>query len=379
MTSNIRARDALGVRRSAMKRVRWCVPPITNADRKQVGEALKKRMLTNGGRVREFEERFGEWCGGGEAVAVSSCMAALHLAALVLGLQPGDEVIVPALTHVATANAPVLAGCRPVFVDVHPSSGNLDNNLIEAAITHRTRAVFLQHHVGLPAYMGSTLDIARRHGLRVVEDCATALGATHSGKHVGLLGDVGCFSFHPKKQLTTGEGGMFLTKHAELADKARRLRSFGYGEDAYGGICGPGLNYRMTEFQAVLGTCQLARMGKMLAARHANMMHLKHSLGHLEHFCSPYGFTFFVPPPHSRASVRHSLTVAGIETSIHYPAPIPDLDWYRENHPQPGPWPHARRLSAETITLPVGPHLTSVHVNLAASAVLAALQERKAA
>lgn len=377
--TNVRARDALGVRRSAMKRVRWCVPPITNTDRKLVGEALKKRMLTNGGKVREFEERFSEFTGGGEAVAVSSCMGALHLAALALDLGREDEVLVPALTHTATANAVCLGGAIPTFVDVHPSSGNLDNNLIEAAITPQTKAIFLQHHVGGPAYMGSTMDIARRHNLLVVEDCATALGATHSGKHVGLLGDIGCFSFHPKKHLTTGEGGMVLTKHVELAEKIRKLRSFGYGEDAYGGIIQPGLNYRMTEFQAVLGARQLMRLPAMLTVRLRNLSMLKKRLGHLRHFGSSYGFTFFVPDGISRAEVRQQLTLEEIESSIHYPCPIPDIPWYKQHFPQAREFPHARLLSQRTITLPVGPHLTEEHVNIMADAVERAIEPKAAA
>lgn len=336
--------------------IRWCRPQIEEADRKIVNETLKKRFLANGGKVIEFQERFEEYIGGGRALATSSCMAALHMAAILLDLKPGDEVLVPALTHVATAHAVEQVGANCVFIDAHIESGNMDNANIERRVGSRTRAIFLVHYLGIPGYMRSIMDIARRHNLRVVEDCATALGTSHLDRHVGLIGDIGCFSFHVKKHLTTGgEGGMFVTKHQEIADRALKLRSFGYGADAYGDVESVGLNYRMTEMQAALGTAQLARMPDLMAARVANLRALAKAID-LPKMGSSYGLTVLLPENVDRDAVKKRLQDRDIETAIHYPRPIPDLAYYRRKYGEQE-FPVARYISAHGLTLPVGPHL----------------------
>lgn len=349
--------------------IRWCQPQIEEPDRQAVHDILRKQFLANGGKVIEFQERFEEYIGGGRALAVSNCMAALHMAVILLKLRPGDEVLVPALTHVATAHAVELVGAKPVFVDAHIESGNMDNRLIERAITKRTRAIFLVHYIGIPAYMRSTMDIARRHNLRVVEDCATALGTSHNDTHVGLIGDIGCFSFHVKKHLTTGgEGGMLVTKHQELADEAVKLRSFGYGADAYGDVEMPGLNYRMTEMQAALGTAQLGRLPQTMTARSANLKELSRHLCGLPRMGSSYGMTIFIPENVSRDLVKKRLADQDIDTAVHYPKPIPDLAYYRKKYGEQE-FPVARYISSHGLTLPVGPHLWPEQMKLMAERV----------
>jgi perosamine synthetase len=358
--------------------VKWCRPQINAEDRKAVDEILRSRFLANGGKVIEFQERFEEYIGGGRAIATSSCMAALHMAAILLDLKPGDEVLVPALTHVATGHAVELSGARPVFVDAHVESGNMDNSYIERSITKHTKAIFLVHYIGIPAYMRSTMDIARRHNLRVVEDCATALGTSHIDTHVGLIGDIGCFSFHVKKHITTGgEGGMLITKHPHIAERAFALRSFGYGQDAYGDVFSPGLNYRMTEMQAALGTAQLARMPDLMAARVANLKELAKHLKGMPCMGSSYGMSVILPEGSDRDWIKKRLQDRDIETAVHYPKPIPDLAYYRNKYGKQD-FPVARLISARSITLPVGPHLWPEQMAMMATKLHEAIDEDRA-
>jgi dTDP-4-amino-4,6-dideoxygalactose transaminase len=213
-------------------------------------------------------------------VAVSSCTAALHLALVVAGIGAGDEVLCPSLSFIATANAIVHAGGIPVFVDVDEQTYNIDPQCIESAITSKTRAILVVHQIGLPAAVDEITDIARRHGLIVIEDAACAIGAEYKGRRIGTpLGLMACFSFHPRKILTTGEGGMVTTAHQDLAARLRRLRQHAMSVsdvarhtsstvviERYDEI---GYNYRMTDLQAALGLVQLARLDTMLERRRA--------------------------------------------------------------------------------------------------------------
>ena len=249
-------------------------------------EVLHGDILTHGPQTKAFEQEFAGFVGGGaQCVAVSSCMAALHLAYLTLGIGPGDEVLVPAQTHVATVHAVEAVGARPVFVDCRPETGNIDPDRLESLVTERTRAIGLVHFIGIPCEMDAIMDVASRHNLRVVEDCALAVGAKYKGKHVGLIGDAGCFSFYPVKHITTGEGGMFVSRHKELAEKATKVRGFGvdrsYAQRAASGMYDVtcwGLNYRMSEIQAALGRVQLSRVGEILERRCRNFRALKQAL-----------------------------------------------------------------------------------------------------
>ncbi len=242
--------------------------------------ALRSGWVSQGPRVAEFEARFAEYVGASCAVAVSSCTTALHLALLAAGVKPGDEVLCPSLSFIATANAIVYAGATPVFVDVDGATYNIDPEGIEKAITPRTRAILLVHQVGLPAALAEIREIAGRHGLVVVEDAACAIGAEYHGERIGLPhAAIACFSFHPRKVLTTGEGGMITTADEELAARMRRLRQHGMTVsdiarhsaskvtiESYDEV---GFNYRMTDLQAAVGLVQLRRLDEMLAKRRA--------------------------------------------------------------------------------------------------------------
>jgi dTDP-4-amino-4,6-dideoxygalactose transaminase len=243
-------------------------------------EVLRSGWISQGPKVAEFEKRFAAYVGAAEAVAVSSCTAALHLTLLAAGIQPGDEVICPSLSFIATANAIVHAGATPVFADIDLASYNLDPARVEEAITPRTRAILAVHQVGLPCALRELNGIAQRHGLILIEDAACAIGSEYQGERIGKPHSLmACFSFHPRKILTTGEGGMITTSDPELASRLRRLRQHAMGVsdlvrhsasrvvvETYDEV---GYNYRMTDLQAAVGLVQLGRLDDMLARRRA--------------------------------------------------------------------------------------------------------------
>lgn len=232
-----------------------------------------------GGFVRQFEEDFARFCGCRHAVAVSSGTAALHLALLALGIGPGDEVVVPALTFVATANAVTYTGARPVFADVEATTWNIDPGEIDRLITRRTKAVLPVHLYGHPADMDPILDVARARGLHVVEDAAEAHGARYKERVAGTIGELGCFSFYGNKILTTGEGGMVVGDRAELIERVRLLRD--HGMDPPHSYRHPvvGYNYRMTNLQAAVGVAQLGKVAAILQAKERIARHYAARLG----------------------------------------------------------------------------------------------------
>ncbi len=209
-----------------MRKIPFGKPWITDAERNAVLGVLAGDVLTHGPQAHEFEKEFAAAVGGGHALTLSNGTAALHLAYWQLGIGAGDEVIVPAQTHVATVHAVEVMGARPVFCDCDLETGNMQPNAIEALITPRTRAIGLVHFLGIPCDMPAIMKIAAKHNLKVVEDCALALGTYVGDVHAGLFGDAGTFSFHPVKHITTGDGGMLITKHADLAQKISKARAF---------------------------------------------------------------------------------------------------------------------------------------------------------
>jgi dTDP-4-amino-4,6-dideoxygalactose transaminase len=228
--------------------------------------------------VQEFERRFADLCGVEHAVAATSCTTALHLAIAALGAGPGDEVVVPAFTWVATANAVAYTGATPVFCDVSLDTFNLDPEAMAAAVTERTVGLLPVHLFGLAADMTAVAAVAARHGLWVVEDAACAVGTRQGGRHAGAFGDAGCFSFHPRKTLTTGEGGMLVTGDETLAARARSLRDHAASRSGHARHAAArafeladhdevGFNYRMTDLQAAVGCAQVERAEWLLGER----------------------------------------------------------------------------------------------------------------
>lgn len=263
-----------------MTRIPITKPDFDASDREAVLKPLDSGWVVQGPFVRQFEEQFSAFTGAACSVATSSCTTALHLAVRCLNLKPGDEVIVPAFTWISTANVVEYAGARPVFCDIDLATFNLDGHLLEALVTPRTVGIIPVHLFGQCANMDAILALARRRGLWVVEDAACGLGARQRGRHAGTFGEVGCFSFHPRKSITTGEGGMLTTSSPVVDRLARSLRDHGgsvsdlerhtaRGAPLLGGFEHLGYNYRMTDIQAALGCSQLARAERMLKARAA--------------------------------------------------------------------------------------------------------------
>lgn len=246
-------------------------PSLGEKELEYLTDCLKSGWISSlGGYIVRFEEKFSRYCGARYGLATSSGTTALHLALATLGIGPGDEVLIPTLTFIATANAVVYCGAKPVFVDSEPSTWNMDPSRIEEKITPRTRAIIPVHVYGHPCDMDPILEIARMHGLFVIEDAAEAHGAQYKGRKVGSLGDFGCFSFYGNKIITTGEGGMVLTNDEKLAKKASLLRDHAMSEEKRYWHLEIGFNYRMTNLQAAIGLAQMEKIESFIEKKRQN-------------------------------------------------------------------------------------------------------------
>jgi len=282
-------------------------PYFGQEEEQAVLEALRSGWVSQGPKVAEFEKRFAEYVGTKHAIAVSSCTTALHLAMVVSGVKEGDEVLCPSFSFIATANCIRYVGARPVFVDIDPATYNLDPNRIEDAITPRTRAILVVHQIGLPAAMDEINAIAARKGLLVIEDAACAIGSEYRGQRIGRPHSLlSCFSFHPRKILSTGEGGMITTNDEQMAARLRTLRQHAMTVsdlarhssskvmiESYAEV---GYNYRMTDLQAALGLVQLQRLDGFIARR--RMLAERYTRALL-----PLGWLL---PPHEPSECRHN-------------------------------------------------------------------------
>jgi perosamine synthetase len=374
-------------------------PMIGQEERAAVAGVLDGPILVHGPKATEFENAFATYTGAPHAISVSSCTAGMHLIWFSLGYGPGDEVIVPAQTHVATAHAVELTGAKPVFVDAHPDTGNIDISKIETAITSRTRAIAVVHYLGVPVDMPKVMAIARRHKLFVLEDCALSPGASVDGVHTGLHGDAGVFSFYPVKHITTAEGGMIILRDADLAGKLRLKKAFGvdrtHGERKIPGMYDAvalGFNYRMSEIHAAIGIPQLEKLPDFLRRRRANFETLALGLSSVEglrvlpqpvdgrlkscHYCLSLILDPALAP--RRADLMNELAERGVGTSVYYPQPVPRMTYYREKYGYDGKqFVNATVLSDSSIALPVGPHLNEQHMQYVAESICQVLQALK--
>ena len=247
------------------------------SEERNIRDALSFGMVsTDTPQVGQFEKQFAEYLGVAGSVATNSCTAALHLALLVCGIGPGDEVILPATTFVATANAVVHAGAKPVFVDVDLDTWNIDPELVEEAVTLKTKAILPVHLYGNPCDMGALYEIAKTHMLYIIEDAAESLGATYQDRQTGTIGDVGCFSFNGNKLMTTGGGGMLVSNDPEKLQKANWLSRQGRNDNLEQVMIG--YNYRMPGLNASLGLAQLDRIDDFLVKKRAFQSHYFNSL-----------------------------------------------------------------------------------------------------
>lgn len=353
-------------------------PMISEAERAAVAEVLAGPILVHGPKSTQFEAAFAAWTGAPHAVSVANCTAGMHLVFFVLGFGAGDEVIVPAQTHTATAHAVCLAGATPVFVDCERRTGNIDIDAIERHITPRTRAIAIVHFLGMPVDMARVNEIARKHKLFVLEDCALAVGSKVDGVHAGLLGDVGVFSFYPVKHITTAEGGMVITRNEDLAKRIRFAKAFGidrpHGERNIPGTYDAvslGFNYRMSEIHAAIGIEQMKRVSQFLAQRERNDEALRKALLGDERFTlfettagkfqsSYYCLSVMLRKDLAakRADIIQRMNQGGVGTSVYYPHPVPRMSYYRDRSPyDEAKYSNAAWVSDCSIALPVGPHL----------------------
>lgn len=248
-----------------------CEPMLAGNEEKYVVDCLRTNWISSGGvYLKKFEEGFSRYCGVQYGVAACNGTAALHLSLAALGIGPGDEVIVPDFSIVSTAFAVLYCGAKPVCVDSEEDTGNIDPKGIEAHVTSRTKAIIPVHMYGHPCDMDAIMKIARKHKLFVVEDVAEAHGAQYKGRRVGSFADVACFSFYSNKIITTGEGGMVLTRSKQIADRCQSLKNLSFGKKVrfrHGAI---GFNYRMTNIQAAIGLAQLEQIDQMIERRRKN-------------------------------------------------------------------------------------------------------------
>lgn len=344
-------------------------------------EVLRSGWLTTGPRVKQFESAFAQHTGASNAVAVSSCTAALHLALAAIGLEEGDEVILPTMTFAASGEVVLYFRAKPVLLDSAEHHFHMDPALIEAAITPRTKAILPVHYSGYAFELDSILEIARRHNLKVIEDAAHSFPSHYNGRSIGAIGDITCFSFYATKTLTTGEGGMLTTENSAYADRMRILSLHGISRDAWKrytsegswryDIEAAGYKYNLTDLQAAIGLAQLQKSELLLARRAALATRYTEHLSSLEAFSTPsvpsnvatawHLYVLQVNPDLlsiTRDRVIEELKSRGIGTSVHF---IPlHLHTLYQNHCgcRPGQFPNAERHFSGAISLPLFPDLT---------------------
>lgn len=344
----------------------------------EIQQALNKVLddcaFVLGEEVTSFEREFAAYCGTTQGIAVNSGTSALHLALLAAGVGPGDEVITVPFTFVATVAAILYSGARPVFVDIDPGSFTMDTRQLAAAVTERTKAIVPVHLYGHPVDMDPLLDVARRYGLVVIEDAAQAHGAEYKGRRVGGLGDIGCFSFYPGKNLGAyGEGGIAVTNNADFARTIQMLRDWGQ-EKKYHHVL-PGYNYRMDAFQGGVLRVKLRYLEEWTEARRAHAKHYNELLN-----CSTvqipketdscrHVYHVYAIRAARRDDLQKALHLRGVQTGIHYPIPVHLQPAYASLGYQVGAFPVAEKVAQEVLSLPMYAELTEEQIATVSTAV----------
>lgn len=346
-------------------------PLITDDEKRRVLEVLESGQLVAGRQVRAFERAFSAYVGASHGVATSSGTAALLVALDAAGIGPGDVVVTSPFSFVATANAVLHRGARPLFVDIDPRTYTLNPDAVADALAGApgVRAVLPVHLYGLPCRIDALVQIARAHGLLLIEDAAQAHGAAFRGRRVGTFGDAGVFSFYASKNLTTGEGGMIVTDQTALADRARTLVDCGQtSRYVYEAL---GYNHRMTEIAGALGLAQLASLDARTARRRENAARLSAGLADLDWLVPPYEpdgcvhvyHQYTLRVPRVRDRLARYLDAHGIETRVYYPQPLHRSPLYRRLGYGGARCPEADRAAREVLSIPVHPALTEADID----------------
>ena len=357
-----------------------------------VQNVLQSRWLTMGCVTQEFEAAFANYTGAKHALAVTNATAALHMACMALGLGTGDEVIVPSLTFVATANAICYTGATPIFADIISENDlNISPIAIESLVTERTRAIMLVHYGGYACDMPRITELARKYNLKVIEDAAHAVGSWLDDKHLGTWADIGCFSFFSNKNMTTGEGGMLVTNDDTLFEKLRLLRSHGMTTltwDRHKGhawsydVVELGYNYRIDEIRAAIGVAQLKKLEQNNARRRQLTQLYHNSLRDFSQLVIPFkthpGITsahimpVLLPRDLNRVGFMEQMKSQGLQTSIHYP-PIHQFSAYQHKPSSTVDLPMTENVASREVTLPLYPAMKDEDVNLVVQGVATAL------
>ena len=357
-------------------------PSISQDAIDEVVTCLKSGWITTGPRVKQFEENLKLYLGAPHVLALTSATEGLHLVLVALGLKPGDEVITTPMTFAATLNTIVLAGGKPVLVDVEPGTYNMDVTRIEKAITKRTRAIMPVHFAGLPVDLDPLYAIAKKHNLRVIEDAAHAIGTEYKGRRIGSFGDIQVFSFHPNKNMTTGEGGCVATRDEKLASDVALLRFHGMDREAWNRfgkkgtqhyeIITPGYKYNMMDIQAALGLHQLKQLDGFIKRRTTIALRYQKTLADWSqwtltrapaypHLHAWHLYTPLINPDAAkmdRDAFMQGMKERNIGTGLHYRA-VHLYPYYREQFGfKRGDFPNAETISDRIVSLPLFPAMT---------------------
>tara|TARA_B100000686_G_scaffold331260_1_gene394552 strand:+ start:7460 stop:8611 length:1152 start_codon:yes stop_codon:yes gene_type:complete len=354
-------------------------PLINDDERNIVNDVLKGHVLTHGSHCKSFEKNFGNFHHSSYAVTLSNCTSALFLSLKFLNIAAGDEVIVPAMTHVATAHCVLHTGAKVIFADIENKTGNIDPNEIEKKISKKTKAIIIVHFVGLPCNIDRIFDIVKNRNISLIEDCAAALGAKFNDKLVGTFGIAGCFSFYPTKHITTMEGGMLISKNEKMTNYVKKISAFGYSKNfedrAIPGIYeidALGYNFRMSEVSAAIGNEQLKKLNIFNSKRRNNAKIIRNKLKLLNkiyilpeidgksissNFC--VNIILKEGSYERRNKIILKLKEKNIGTSVHYPLCLPLSNYYQKYFKDNNDNFHvAEHFANNTISLPCGPHLT---------------------
>jgi dTDP-4-amino-4,6-dideoxygalactose transaminase len=359
-----------------VKEIKFSIPNISKKHISLVGKIIKSGWLTHGKYTALFEDEIKKFTKAKFAISVSSCTAGLHISCLAAGFKKGDEVIVPAQTHTATAHAVEYTGAKAIFADVEYPSGNINLDEIKKNVTKKTKGVILVHMAGYPCEMDNIIKFCKKRKIIVLEDCAHALGTYFEGKHAGNFGISGSFSFYPTKQITTGEGGIVITNNEKFFKKIKRLKAFGIDKEIKDrkkqgdyDVKSLGFNYRMTDFQAALGYCQITNYLENLKSRHLiAKRYIKNFSKTNKITYMPYSnnssFFVFQIFCKNRDKILKKLKKNKIGVSVHYTNPLPKMSYYKNKYRlKIKNFKNSLKYGNLNISLPVYPKLKKIEVD----------------
>ena len=375
------------------KHIPFSKPDIIEKDLLLVSDVIKSGWLAHGHYSKKLEQLFCELTGSSFSTTVSNCTAGLHLSCIVAGFKEKDEIIVPAMTHTATAHAVEYTGAKTVFADVGRISGNINVESIHNKITDKTKGIIPVHMAGLPCDMDGISKLCQENNIVIIEDCAHAMGSNLAGNHVGNYGITGNFSFYPTKQITTGEGGVVISNDRDVISEINKYKAFGIDTSPQErnipgvyNVKGLGYNYRMTDFQAALGVGQLERYKKNVSRRRENANIYNEQLSDVDEieFVEPndghsyFLFQIILSEKFDRNGLIVELKNSGIGVSIHYATPVPLMNYYAKKYViKPSDYPNACSYARSNLSLPVHQFIRPGDINFICNKIKTYLAKEK--